>query len=302
MASMAGIMEERKRENRPEDSPFNLSDVFYEVRLVEEQGPGAYYVCTHDGSDSLMCDEYYVVERTSPIISEAAKRYGKEISNHPDLLLYPFDEEKSGYKVVEYELAKYARITNGISDKQNDLHSLAFYNMEYHPEYFGAYPAPLNTPKGYTTRYKSLENGVFWLETDQCIPLLALCYPVWECELSSYAKELGLKTAFDIAAGVNNTLGYLFFEEKDFSIAIYELLSLRQDWIDNGMVNRSALMNAIWKHHPNYAATHNMQEQLGLNDSFALLINTLGGEMEPTSSVDNMIGIDQNAGYDFLNL
>jgi len=299
---MADSMAISERENRSGDLPFDLSEVFFDIRVVEEQGPGAYYIASHDGSDCLMCAEHYVVTRSSSIISEEAKRYGKEIPQHPELLLYSFDEERGGHKIIEYELAKYTATVQDDPELEEELHSTAYYNMELHPEYFGQYPAPIMTPKGYLTRYKAIENGIFWLETTQSVQLMAVCYPIWECELSDYLKERGLMTDSDREQGIENTLGYLFFEEKEFCLVVFELVYLRKEWIDSGKVNRPALMNAIWQHHPGYAATHNLNEQMGLNDGFGLLLNALGHDAELTSSVDNMIGIDLSAGIDFLNL
>ena len=78
------------------------------------------------------------------------------------VLLYSFAEERRGYKIIEYEIYRY-QVRHGIyADGQTSLRDIAFYNMEYHPEYFGPYPAPLATPRGRTARYKPLMNGIFW--------------------------------------------------------------------------------------------------------------------------------------------
>jgi len=290
------------RESRYGDLPAELSDVFYDIRRIEEQGPGVYYVVSRDESDRLMCAEHYIVEQQSGIISEDAKRYGKAIPQHPDLLLYSYDEEKGGYRIIEYELARYAALTNDDPELVEELHNSAVFYMELHPEYFGAYPAPITTPKGALTRYKTIDNGIFWLETTQCVQLMAVCYPIWESELSDYLKARGLMTDTDKEQGIDNTLGYLFFEEKEFCLVIFELVQVREEWIETGMVNRPALMNAIWQFHPDYAASHNISEQHGLNDGLGLLLKSLGHDIELTGSTDNMISIDLDAGVDFLRL
>lgn len=290
------------RESRYGDLPVDLSDVFYDIRRIEVKGPGVYYVVSHDESDCLLCAEHYIVEPQSGIISEEAKRYGKEIPRHPGLLLYSYDEEKGGYRIVEYELAKYAVQTHDDPELVEELHKSAVFYMELHPEYFGAYPAPITTPKGALTRYKTIDNGIFWLETTQCAQLMAVCYPIWESELSDYLKARGLMTDSDKEQGIDETLGYLFFEEKEFCLVIFELVQVREEWIETGMVNRAALMNAIWQFHPDYAASHNINEQHGLNDGLGLLLKSLGHDVELTGSTDNMISIDLDAGVNFLRL
>ena len=109
-------------------------------------------------------------------------------------------------------------------------------------------------------------------------------------------------TDSDKEQGIDNTLGYLFFQEKEFCLVIFELVQVREEWIETGMVNRPALMNAIWQFHPDYAASHNISEQHGLNDGLGLLLKSLGHDIELTGSTDNMISIDLDAGVDFLRL
>jgi len=290
------------RENLFGDLPVDLSDVFSDIRSVEQQGPGVYYVVSRDEGDCLILAEHYIVEQQSRIISEEAKRYGREIPQHPELLLYSCAEEKGGYRIIEFELDKYAVQTHDDPALVEGLHNTAVFYMELHPEYFGAYPAPIITPKGPLTRYKIIDNGIFWLETTQCAHLMAVCYPIWESELSDYLKSRGMMTDSDKEQGIDKTLGYLFFEEKDFCLVIFELVQVRKEWIEAGMVDRPALMNAIWQFHPDYAASHNINEQHGLNDGLGLLLKALGHEVELNGSTDNMISIALNAGTDFLRL
>jgi len=295
-------MIDREKDDSRNGEQLDLSDIFHEVKALKHEGPGVYYVGAHDGSDALLCDEYYVVEVSSPIISAEAKKYGREIPGHPSLLLYPFSEERSGYKIIEYEVARNA-VKSGSGDcSPDDLHITAYYNMEFHPEYFGKYPAPSLTPCGYTTRYRTLDNGIFLLETDRGDSLLAVCYPVWECEFSTFLKQHSLRTEHDLKHGIDNTLGYSFFEEAYHCLVIFELLAMRDEWIEKGIVLQPQLMNAIWKHHPDYAAVHNIEEQHGLHDGLGMLLNALGETIELTSSPDRMISITPDAGCDYLRL
>lgn len=89
----------------------------------------------------------------------------------------PWMRRTNGHRIVRYELYKY-RLQHGLPlPEQSALRDTAVYGMELHPEYFGPYPVPLHTPRGNTVRHKRLLNGVYWIETDQCRELLAVCYP-----------------------------------------------------------------------------------------------------------------------------
>lgn len=158
------------------------------------------------------------------------------------------------------------------------------------------------TPKGYMTRYQTIDNGIFLLKTDQGNRLMAVCYPIWESDLSGALTAAGLQTDYDKAHNISETLGYLFFEEPYFCLVIFELVYLREEWVKSGMVDLAALMNVIWRDQPGYAAAHNLSEQSGLHDALGVLLNILGTEVELSSSTDWMIAITPNAGYDYLHL
>ena len=106
-------------------------------------------------------------------------------------------------------------------------------------------------------------------------------------------------TEYDSSHGIDNTLGFLFFKEPEYCLVVFELLSFQKEWLQ-GLVLRPQLMNAIWKYHPEYATTHNMEEQHGLHDGFGMLLNTLGHEVELSSSVDRMISITPNVDCNFF--
>ena len=295
-------MIERDNTAWPEGLPKELEDFFYEVKFVEVEAPGVYSIIARMHPDRLLTDEFYVVDRSSTIISDAAKKYGGAMSEIPQFLLFPYDKKDGGFPIIAYELARY-RVTNGEKlEHMGNLHNMAFYGMEQYPRYFGYYPAPTMTPKGYMTRYQTIDNGIFLLETDQGNRLMAVCYPIWESDLSDALTSAGLQTDYDIAHNISETLGYLFFEEPYFCLVIFELVYLREEWVKSGMVDLAALMNAIWRDQPGYAAAHNLSEQSGLHDALGVLLNILGTEVELSSSTDRMIAITPNAGCDYLHL
>ena len=161
-------------------------------------------------------------------------------------------------------------------------------------------PVPAVTPWGYTTRHRALENRIYWIETDQCEEVLALCHPVWEIELSGGVLSHARQTDCDTEHGMDDTLGYQFFTKKESCVVIFELLRCRPEWLSGGRVDLPALMNAILEYWPEYALSHNFYEQSGLNDGAGLLLRALGIEAELDGSEDRMIALTPGAGTDFL--
>lgn len=138
--------------------------------------------------------------------------------------------------------------------------SLALYGMEESPEYFGTFPVPFLTPRGCTVRHRMLLNGVFWLETDRCEEMLAICYPIWEADITIPEQNLAEQLEYDRMQGITKTLGYLFFPKHSSCIALYELCYHHPKIVESGAVNMAALMNAILRLYPEYAASHNKEE------------------------------------------
>lgn len=112
-----------------------LEDLYGEVLFLLEECPGVYYASIRQDETDVFSDEYYIVCKNTEAISSEAKVYGQSVDGQP-------------------------------VESPDSLHELAIYNAEYHPEYFGAYPAPMLTPHGYMVRYRTLDNGIHLLETD----------------------------------------------------------------------------------------------------------------------------------------
>ena len=179
----------------------------------------------------------------------------------------------------------------------------AVFGMENNPEYFGSYPAPIHTPHGALTRYKSIINGVIALETNEGERMIALCYPIWNAALSDYAVSLAEQTEYDLANNIHKTLGYLFFAETHGCIALFELLGEFPQILSSPLIDAAALGNAVWQNHPDYAAIYNRNEQEGLHDCLAGLLRFLGVEdVEPTASPDRLIKLTLGVGADYLKL
>ena len=263
------------------------------ISVTKSLCPGIYYLIAGQDGEPVAA-EYYAVADTS-IISRQAKEYGKQIS---DWWLFSMQDDASGWRIIDYELGKYC-VKNHLPQEQT-LHDIALDAAEYHPEYFGAYPIPLHTPRGYTTRHWTLANGIYWLETDQCEEVLAVCYPLWTAELSTLAERVGEMTEYDKAQGIHQTLGCIFFPAQFSCIPIYELMQTRMEAWSGTVIDKPALMNAIWRDAPEYAIMMNRQEQTGMNDLSAMLLRDFDIAADPRILPDRMIAISADTGADYL--
>lgn len=143
---------DREKESPLERLPFCLDDTVGEIVRASQECPGVYYIAARKQDAEFLADEYYVVEKSSPAISKEAMAYGKIPEENSRMLLYLFAEERQGYKIIEYEIYRY-QVRHGIyADGQTSLRDIAFYNMEYHSEYFGTlFSAPCHAAGPYRT-------------------------------------------------------------------------------------------------------------------------------------------------------
>ena len=263
-----------------------------EIMESEQICPGIYYISAGGA-------EYYAVMQNAPAISQRAWLYGQQV--FPELRLYSMDKPQSGWMVVRYEFCKYLT-KNGLSLPDGDtLHSAAVFGMECHPEYFGTFPVPALTPQGCTLRYRRMGNGIYWIETEQCTEVLAVCFPVWDGELSEAAQKAAMQLDYDKQHGIENTMGYLFFSEDTSCIPIFELLKTRREWEASRLIDKAALMNTIWEKAPAYALAYNGMEQAGMNDIPGTIAESLGIEIEQRPGTEHMIQLTPGTGTAFLN-
>lgn len=272
----------------------DLEDELGPIIEKEQVCPGVYLLSAKNDNELLPRDYYAVMEKS--IIPQDARAYGKKISG---LWLFPTTGGSEEYKIIQYEVAKY-RTKNNLPVAE-PLRAAAFFAAQSFPEYFGAFPVPLHTPEGCTVRHWVLDNGIYWLETDRCEEVLAVSYPVWSTELSGLTASLGEQTEYDRAHDIEETLGYIFFPAEVSCIPLRELLRVRPEWAGT-VIDKPALMNAIWTAAPEYAYLMNWQEQSGKNDLFSSLLAEAGVEVEPNIAMDNMIPLFPDAGRDFLLL
>ena len=282
-----------------ESIPFDIEGYIGEIKAAEQLCPGVYYVAALDPEIGLP-REYYVVNKNNAPLSAQAKAYGQELEDEDHILLFSLYEERGGGKVVEYEVQKYLKSHGLALPDGEDTLSTAIFGMEFYPEYFGDYPVPTITPRGVTTRQKRLACGVFALETEQFERMIAVCYPVWSVDLSEYTVEQAEQLEYDKERDIDNTLGYLFFPESAGCLVLFELWKCYDEIVATGVVDRAAMMNAIYVNHPEYAVAYNRREQEGLNDSAAHFWRWLGYDVEPEGKEDNLILFDTESGTSYL--
>ena len=284
-----------------QEFPYCVEDDLGDVVMSEQHCPGVYYIAV-ERAETRFAAEFYIVEKSAEAISDKVKAYGKPLAHHSELLSIAIDEYGSGSTPVKYEVARY-RIQNGMPPIDEDtLLAIAVYGAEDYPDYFGGYTTPQITPRGIMTRYKMLANGVFFVETDRCEKMLAVCYPVWHSNFSHYVIRQAEQTEYDKIHGIDNTLGYLFFSYDAMCLAIFELLKEKPEIVTSGAVDAAALHNAVWTNYPEYAVEYNKAEQTGMHDVLGMLLNLVGVEIEPSGSVDEMMKITLGAGTDYLKV
>ena len=281
-----------------EDLPVDVSELG-KLRSAELECPGVYYLAVKPVTDHCPFPmEYYLVLDSAPI-SKEAREYGTPLENGQGLV-FSLEQESSGAKIVEYEIFKHRVAHNLPLPEGETLHGCAVYAAELYPEYFGMLPVPTLTPWGYTTRHRALASGIYWIETDQCVEVLAVSHPAWAADLSEGVLRHAHQTDYDAERGINRTLGYKFFSEKVSCVVIFELLPYHPEWLTDGRVDMPSLMNAILEYWPEYAVTFNAHEQAGLNDGAGLFLRSMGIEVELSGSVECMISLTPGAGTNYL--
>ena len=281
----------------PENLPLDLDDLGM-VTQAELVMPGVYDAILENPETGVGM-EAYIALKNAPGLSSAAKKFGEAAPGYPELLVYSECKTGNTRYIVSYEQFRY-RIMHNLPLPENDnIRSIAAVGAEIYPGYFGGYPVPFLTPWGCTTRNKVIANGLYWLETEQCQRGLAIAYPKYD-DLSDGAR--GLAERFDDgSAHTNNQMpGYLFFRDADSCVPLFELV-FTSDGPDIYCIDRAALMNAIYRFHPEYAAQYNVAEQAGMNDGLGQFFRVLGVDVEPQSSPERLISLTAQAGTEFID-
>ena len=262
-----------------------------EIAHWEEECPGVYYLSILPTIEAG--GEYYAILEDAPM-SQEIRAMGRGLDSAP-VLVYQIGVEDVSWAAVDYEILRYKTMQGLSLPEGKSLRDAALYGAELCPNYFGAYPVPFLTPWGYTLRHRPLDNGIYWIETEQCVEVLAVCYPVWDGDLSKGIQEVGHRLDHE------GERGYLYFLKESACAAVWELLWIRPALVSTGLIRKPELMNAIWKYQPGYAMGYNAQEQAGLHDVLGLLLYALGAEdRELKGSPEGMISITPDVGTNFI--
>lgn len=212
-----------RNKSASENPPFDtaaLDQALGKIVDVEYLCPGVYFVTAMSKTSPKLGVDYYIVAKDSPAISDAGKAYGKAISGCLELLAYRFDDEHSGRFVVEYEAYRFLKNSHMPLPKGETLRETALYGTELNPEFFGMYPVPAMTPWGYTLRHKTIHNGVYWLEPEECGWVLGV-HSLLTSDLTEKTKRLGKHT--DDGEQDTNPMGYIFFDCESSALVLREL-------------------------------------------------------------------------------
>ena len=97
---------------------------------------------------------------------------------------------------------------------------------------------------------RQILNGVYWLETDRCEEMLAVCYPIWKSDISIPEQNQGEQLEYDRMYGIDNTLGYLFFSKQNSVIPLHELSLFYPEIKESSVVDMDALLKDVYKRQP----------------------------------------------------
>jgi len=270
------------------------------IQETEEVCPGVYYAAVSDDQlGSLFAKEYYVVWNRASMITAKAKAYGQRLPSAPEYLLYPWDKDDSGWRIVKYESNLYLHKKGKLPDGEREVRDNIAFGREFHPDYFGCYPLPAVTPWGPAAIYVELASGVFWIITRQKKEVLCVCCPMWE-DLSEYTQKMAVRGNGGLNGG--DLPEYLLFPRKHAYMPFFELLTTRLQWLERGLITLPQLMNTLCARDAKYVMSHNISAQA----EYACMRNTfmkMTGERLP-ANIDGsrLITLFPGAGTDYLHM
>ena len=238
-----------------------LAQEHAEIICLREECPGVYYLAVQN-ENSAICQEFYTVmsDAIAAVISQETLSYGKKSG---DIYMFEKGPARSGYELVEYELRRY-RVKKKLHapDDLESIYCKAVYTAELYPEYFGGLLPPRSTPFGLTVRTKKAGEGVYFVETTQCIWLLALAYPVWDGDLSSYAKNLAEQYESCESKEAPEAEYYFYRLERSLPV-LYELLALEEyQGLLQFITGKETLEALLYQKFSKYVLSHNMMQSI----------------------------------------
>ena len=221
--------------------PVDVSELG-ELCSAELECPGVYHLAVRSETDHCPFPMEYYLVLDSAHISKEAKKYGTPLENGQGFV-FSLEQEGSGAKIIEYEIFKYRVLHNLPLPGNETLHGCAVYAAELYPEYFGMLPVPMLTPWGHTTRHRALASGIYWIETDQCVEVLAVSHPAsFDCRLSAFTQLF--------LPGSSKS----YYPSKEYSVisakmAATYLNTVHKDFVfyENGIQDVDKLLSTVYK-------------------------------------------------------
>ena len=139
-------------------------------------------------------------------------------------------------------------------------------------------------------------HGVFFVETDTCDIMLAVCYPLWKTELTDFTLRYSEQTELDRERGIDNTLGYSFFPYESACLAALELIDIHPNLRKSDLVSVRELMTTIWMHHQDYLEMWKQQDP-----SFHPVLIEAFYQFLEQNQKDSQSSFDLNEGTDWLH-
>lgn len=281
----------------PENLPLELG-AFGTVEKAEPLLSGIFEAVLRPWNSGGPC-RAYIVLRGAATISDEAKRHGQTFPGCPDLLFYWVGGETNTHYIVLYEMYRYKILHEPSSTAETDpvrlMWEAAAYGAELNPAYFGGYQAPFLTPWGLTLRNKVIANGVFWLETEQCIQSMAVALP-----LTDVLSDEAMSLACTLDGYGWHSPACLFFRRTDSCVVLFELLLFLPKGTLFATVNRAALENAILKHHPKYAERFNKSRWRDARDTADYSVLSHGKHAAMRRFTEEKIRFSPEAGTAYL--
>lgn len=235
-----------------------------EVQFMEEEVGDVLYVVT--SMPPFGGKELYVVlpGAVPEVISKEALSYGTEI---PGGYVFEMDVKGSGWEIISYELARHKLRQEFTAEGREELYAAAVYAAEKYPAYFGGILPPRSTPWGAVLRHKKVAEGLYFLETDGLVWVLAVAEPIWEVDLSEDAKWFGQLWEQDRLLG-RKEAQYFYFRAERCVPVIYELLEYEEyQGFISYISSKAALETRLYLDYPEYTFRHNFVQMTGRGKS-----------------------------------
>lgn len=162
-----------------------------------------------------------------------------------------YDKDSLGEMAAAYELIKNGHITDPkVIEQYGQPEEIEADGKLLNPEYFGELPQPQETPWGTMSTKTPIDNGVFFLSTDECSGV-AVHKKVSEYCMTDYSRDENCWEKGD----------YYFYDlNKGAAIAVFELSASHPKVLEL-ITSWDSLMHTLAEKFPDYTAYWNSNAQ-----------------------------------------